>query len=40
MNECEALVERHWQVKVGVLGENPVPVPLCPSQASRGLVWD
>jgi hypothetical protein len=36
----EALVEWNWQGKTEVLGENPVPVPLCPPQIPHGLTWN
>jgi hypothetical protein len=32
-----APVEWNWQVKTEVLGEKPVPVPLCPPQIPHGL---
>jgi hypothetical protein len=32
-----ASVEWNWQVKTEVLGEKPVPVPLCPPQIPYGL---
>jgi hypothetical protein len=40
MNEYGALVEWQWQGQTKVLGENPVPVPRCLPQISRGLTWD
>ena len=30
MNEYEALVEWYWEDKTKVIGEKPVPLPLCP----------
>jgi hypothetical protein len=33
-----APVEWNWQGKTEVLGEKPVPVPLCPPQIPHGLV--
>lgn len=33
-------MERYWQGKVEVLGEKPVPVPLCATKIPRGLTWD
>jgi hypothetical protein len=30
MSEYEASVEWYWQGKTEGLGENPVPVPICP----------
>ena len=41
MNEMS--VDHWWNVsnrKTKVLGENPVPLPLCPSQIQHRLVWD
>jgi hypothetical protein len=35
-----APVEWNWQGKTEVLGERPVPVPLCPPQMPHGLTWD
>jgi hypothetical protein len=35
-----APVEWNWQGKTEVLGEKPVPVPLCPPQISPGLTRD
>ena len=35
-----APVELNWQGKTEVLGEKPVPVPLCPPQIPHGLIWD
>jgi hypothetical protein len=35
-----APVEWNWQGKTEVLGENPVPVPLCPPQIPHGLTRD
>jgi hypothetical protein len=35
-----ARVEWNWQGKTEVLGENPVPVPLCPPQILQGLTRD
>ena len=35
-----APVEWNWQGKTEVLGEKPVPVPLCPPQISHGLARD
>ena len=35
-----APVEWNWQGKPEVLGENPVPVPLCPPQIPHGLTRD
>jgi hypothetical protein len=35
-----APVEWNWQGKTEVLGENPVPVPLCPPQIPHGLNRD
>jgi hypothetical protein len=35
-----APVEWNWQEKTEVLGEKPVPVPLCPPQIPRGLTRD
>jgi hypothetical protein len=35
-----ALVELNWQGKTEVLGEKPIPVPLCPPQIPRGLTRD
>jgi hypothetical protein len=35
-----ALVEWNWQGKTEVLGEKPVPVPLCPPQIPHKLTWD
>ena len=32
MDEYGAMVEWYWQGKTEVMGENPVPVPLCPPQ--------
>jgi hypothetical protein len=32
-----AMVEWNWQGKTEVLGEKPVPVPLCPLQIPHGL---
>ena len=36
----EAPVEWNWQGKTEVLGEKPVPVPLCPPQIPHGLTRD
>jgi len=36
-NEYGTLVEWYWQGKTEVLGEKPVPVPLCPPHISDGL---
>jgi hypothetical protein len=33
-------VEWNWQGKTEVLGEKPVPVPLCPPQIPHGLIRD
>jgi hypothetical protein len=33
-------VEWNWQGKTEVLGEKPLPVPLCPPQIPHGLTWD
>jgi hypothetical protein len=33
-------VEWNWQGKTEVLGEKPVPVPLCTPQISHGPTWD
>jgi hypothetical protein len=35
-----APVEWNWQGKTPVLGEKPVPVPLCPPQIPHGLARD
>jgi hypothetical protein len=35
-----APVELNWHGKTEVLGEKPVPVPLCPPQIPHGLTWD
>jgi hypothetical protein len=35
-----APVEWNWQGKTEVLGEKPVPVPLCPPQIPHGLTRD
>jgi hypothetical protein len=35
-----AQVEWNWQGKTEELGENPVPVPLCPPQIAHGLSRD
>jgi hypothetical protein len=35
-----AQVEWNWQGKTEVLGEKPVPVPLCPPQIPHGLTRD
>jgi hypothetical protein len=35
-----APVEWNWQGKTEVLGEKPVPVPLCPQQIPHGLTRD
>jgi hypothetical protein len=35
-----APVEWNWQGKTEVLGEKPVPVPLCPPQIPHGLTLD
>jgi hypothetical protein len=34
-----ATVELYWQGKTEELGENPVPVPLCPVQSPQRLTW-
>jgi hypothetical protein len=34
-----AMVEWYWQGKTEVLGEKPVPVPLCPPKMPRELAW-
>ena len=36
MDEYVAMVEWYWQGKTDVLGEKPVPVPLCPPQIPYG----
>jgi hypothetical protein len=36
----EAQVEWKWQEKTENLGEEPVPMPLCPPQISHGLNRD
>jgi hypothetical protein len=33
-------MEWNWQGKTEVLGEKPVPVPLCPQQIPHRLTWD
>jgi hypothetical protein len=38
--EYGALVQLYRQGKTEVLGEKPVPVPICPPQISHGLTWD
>jgi hypothetical protein len=35
-----APAEWNWQVKTEILGEKPVPVPLCPPQIPHGSTWD
>jgi hypothetical protein len=40
MNEYRTLVEWYRRGQTKVLRENPVPLPLCPSQITRGLAWD
>jgi hypothetical protein len=35
-----APMEWNWQGKTEVLGEKPVPVPLCPPQIPHGLARD
>jgi len=35
--ENGALVEWCWQEKTEVVGESPVPLPLCPPQIPHGL---
>jgi hypothetical protein len=35
-DECGAWVEWYWQGRTEILGEKPVPVPLCPLQMSCG----
>jgi len=42
INKCEVLVECCWQRKseVHLLGDKPIPLPLCPSQVSHGLACD
>jgi hypothetical protein len=35
-----ALVEKYWQGKTELLGENLAPWPLCPPQIQHGMVWD
>jgi hypothetical protein len=30
----------NWQGNIEVLGEKPVPVPLCPPQIPHGLTWN
>jgi hypothetical protein len=35
-----APVEWNWQGKTEVLGEKPIPVPLCPPQIPHGLTRD
>jgi hypothetical protein len=36
----EAAMQWNWQWKPEVLGEKPVPVPLCPPQVPHGLIRD
>jgi len=40
MNECAALVEKHWRVKTEVLGENTVPVHLMHHKIQNEQGWD
>lgn len=40
MNGYGASVERQWLRKTEVLGEKPVPVPICPPQRPHALTWD
>ena len=40
INECGSFVQWNWQGKTEVLGDNPVTVPLCPSQISYWLFWN
>jgi hypothetical protein len=35
-----APMELNSQGKTELLGEKPVPVPLCPPQIPHGLTWD
>ena len=40
-NKCVwALVGLYWQGKVDILGNNPVPAPICPPQILQRSVWD
>jgi len=36
-DEYESLMEWYWQGNGEVVGGNPVPVPLCPTQISHSL---
>jgi hypothetical protein len=42
INKCEEFVECCWQreSEVYLLGDKPIPLPLCPSQVPRGLACD
>jgi len=39
-NKYGALVEWQWKNDTKVLGEKPVPVPLCPPQTTYGLAYN
>jgi len=38
--EYGALVEWYWQRTTEILGDNHVPVQICPPHISHGLAWD
>jgi hypothetical protein len=40
MQLYEAMVECYWQGKIEEYRENPVPMPLSPTQIAHRLVWE